>query len=638
MKKLIKWPMLFALVLLFACGGGGGGGGGDSGPSDNESPFVVSSTPTQGEISVHPDSTISVVFNEPLNPGSITKNSIILECDSVSQSGTVNHINETLTFTPAQRMPYYTDCIASVSGVEDEANNPMASDYKLHFRTMSVTQLRPVLLSSISPAEDESGVFPNTAIIVYLKEDVDPLTVNATSFRLSSNGVSVSGSFEVANQMIKFTPDLPLDYDTPYTVTLVASLGTLSGATLESDYSWVFTIMPIIGTEELVVSSTENVRNPALHVDGTGTVLMVWGKGVHYLADYPTSLWWSLFTPGSGWSTPSVLVDAPTNQFYDVQLAGNTNGERFLYWMQSSVGPRASRFDPVAENWENIIDLTDISGYGTKLAMGENGNAILANVGNVNTTAQARAKRYDASAGWQSSETLEPPWTWGGQMGSAVDATIDNQGNALIVWAAGGGYPDPVGLRFNRYTNNVGWTGMVELDSNISANRPNIEVDGSGNAIVLWYLSGNTWAKRYQPSLGWAASVDLGQGNSYEILFDSSGNAMVLLGDSWSKVIKVANFSSNTGWGTTYRAPFQGIISGWLGNPGTRAVALVRDNIHLWRITYSPGQYWEPAEAIFPYTNNNLSDISSILPDGTGVVGWTTFNNSNWELGVIWFP
>lgn len=145
MKKAVyRWTIL-SMVLLVACGGGSSGGG-DGGPSDVDPPFIESTTPEEGQLSVHPESPISFRCSEPLNSSTISDINVDVACDSTVISGTVDYFNQSITFTPSKRMPFSANCTATVYTPtlfwgESEAIGP--ADWFIDRRTYGQAALLP---------------------------------------------------------------------------------------------------------------------------------------------------------------------------------------------------------------------------------------------------------------------------------------------------------------------------------------------------------------------------------------------------------------------------------------------------------------------------------------------------------------
>jgi Tol biopolymer transport system component len=116
---------------------------------DDAAPLVISATPPDGATNVPINATISLLFNDDLDPASVTAASITffpVANPNVTASGTALNVTPQTDLAPS--MPY----ILSVSGVTDTAGNPM-TPFTLHFTTGT----QRVVVQNLHPAWDHYG-------------------------------------------------------------------------------------------------------------------------------------------------------------------------------------------------------------------------------------------------------------------------------------------------------------------------------------------------------------------------------------------------------------------------------------------------------------------------------------------------
>ena len=104
--------------------------------------------------------------------------------------------------------------------------------------------------------------------------------------------------------------------------------------------------------------------------------------------------------------------------------------------------------------------------------------------------------------------------TWNGaaliEHDDAGDATApqvaaDGNGNAVVVWAQADG-SSITHINANRYVAGSGWLTPIRIDSdNANATSPQLAMDGSGNAVVVWTQNAKIWTNRYTAGVGWGA-------------------------------------------------------------------------------------------------------------------------------------
>jgi hypothetical protein len=134
-------------------------------------------------------------------------------------------------------------------------------------------------------------------------------------------------------------------------------------------------------------------------------------------------------------------------------------------------------------------------------------------------------------ARWRTAELIETS----ARSAHIPEVAIDPSGNAVVVWQ------QTDGIRFsiwsNRYSPGRGW-GTAELieTGTGDARHPQIAMDASGNAIAVWRQSDgtryNVWASRYLAGSGWTAAqlIETGAGDTerLRVAVDTSGNAFAV--------------------------------------------------------------------------------------------------------------
>lgn len=93
---------------------------------------------------------------------------------------------------------------------------------------------------SLSPGLGENGVRQDVVVTVVFSERVNPATVAQASFFLTTQFVSVAGTYAVADSVANFIPSTPLESLTVYTATLTRGIRDPAGNQLVADTSWSF--------------------------------------------------------------------------------------------------------------------------------------------------------------------------------------------------------------------------------------------------------------------------------------------------------------------------------------------------------------------------------------------------------------
>ncbi len=172
---------------------------------------------------------------------------------------------------------------------------------------------------------------------------------------------------------------------------------------------------------------------------------------------------------------------------------------------------------------------------------------------------EARIAELEPQPGWGTAEMIETD-----NLGHAVvtQVAFDASGNAVAVWTqdSGGLYV----IWSNRYVVATGlWSFPELIETNLvgHAANPQIAVDGSGNAIVVWRqhdgTRDNIWSNRYVAGTGWGIAelietVNLGNAENPQVAVDPNGNAVAVWwqddGTRWN--IWSNRYVAGTGWGT----------------------------------------------------------------------------------------
>jgi hypothetical protein len=173
------------------------------------------------------------------------------------------------------------------------------------------------------------------------------------------------------------------------------------------------------------------------------------------------------------------------------------------------------------------------------------------------------SNRYTAGTGWGTAALIE---TTGGYA-HKPQVAIDANGNAIVVWYQNVGYPFHIWS--NRYTASTGlWGGAAPIQTDPSGNaiEPQVAINASGNAVVVWQqyddVGGryNIWSNRYTASTGLWGTPEMietdDSGWTYmtpQVAIDADGNAVAVWHQSdgtrtniWSN-----RYTASTGlWGT----------------------------------------------------------------------------------------
>lgn len=226
-------------------------------------------------------------------------------------------------------------------------------------------------------------------------------------------------------------------------------------------------------------------------MDNDGRAVAVWLRLDPGTAS--DSLVASRFESATGWSTPLVL-DASPRDVMDFELAMDPgSGRAAVLWTQASdTSPSAAwarRFDP-ANGWAPVQAIQSAStptGQVDRLSVGidAQGNVVAAWSQMDDSRFSIWGNRATAAGAWGSAQLLEAMDELGRVDGNPRIA-VAPQGDAIVVWQASGGTTANRGAWTNRYTTGAGWGLASQLVAVSGGSAPDIAVDASGNAVVVW--------------------------------------------------------------------------------------------------------------------------------------------------------
>lgn len=200
-----------------------------SGP-DTTAPTVVQVNPPNGVLSVGTNSVITIEFSEPINATTATPATISVTTGGVPIPGRVTVAagprgpNTRVVFTPSQLLGATLSYTLTVStGITDTARNPLAAPYTASFGTgTGIDNFQPSVVS-VSPQAGMIGVPLNAPVIARFSEPINPLTLNATTYMVTSFPYgTVPGTITVAPDLLSatFTPAALLLPNTSYSISL----------------------------------------------------------------------------------------------------------------------------------------------------------------------------------------------------------------------------------------------------------------------------------------------------------------------------------------------------------------------------------------------------------------------------------
>ncbi len=156
--------------------------------------------------------------------------------------------SNTAVFTPASALAPSTTYTSTITtGAADLLGQNLANDVVWTFTTGPTLCQPPLPPSSVSPANESTGICSNTVIAVTFPQAMLPASINSASFKLAGPGITpVAGTIthDQANKIFVFSPAATLALNTTFTGTITTGAEDMSGNALASDFVWTFTTSP----------------------------------------------------------------------------------------------------------------------------------------------------------------------------------------------------------------------------------------------------------------------------------------------------------------------------------------------------------------------------------------------------------
>lgn len=223
-------------------------------------PIVESTNPLSNALNVPLGQVITATFNEEMDPGSITSTSFIVTGSSPI-AGTVSYSGKTASFKPLSLLSENTTYTAKITTkAKDAMGNFLQLEYVWVFSTG--TLLRPVVIA-VDPINNATAVPLNKVISATFNMDMNPATLNNTTFKVNQGVNAVTGTISFTGSTVSFVPSTPLLPNKIYTVTITTGAKNSLDTAMAADYTWNFTtdmIPTVTGTDPL-----DNAINVALN-------------------------------------------------------------------------------------------------------------------------------------------------------------------------------------------------------------------------------------------------------------------------------------------------------------------------------------------------------------------------------------
>jgi methionine-rich copper-binding protein CopC len=242
---------------------------------DLDPPVVVVTFPTDGANDVAVDVSISAVFSEPLDAGSVDASTFYVTGPGgapVAGALSVDPANPIATFVPAVDLQLDATYTATLTtGVTDLAGNALAADYVWTFTVPLDLDVTAPEVVVTYPDDLATDVPLQASMHASFSEPMDPATLTTATFRVSVVGVgtAIPGVvfYDATSPIATFVPNDPFVIGTSYLAAVTTGAQDLAGLPLTADHVWTFSTV----SADDVTAPAVTFTNPAR--DATGVVI-----------------------------------------------------------------------------------------------------------------------------------------------------------------------------------------------------------------------------------------------------------------------------------------------------------------------------------------------------------------------------
>jgi hypothetical protein len=227
----------------------------------------------------------------------------------------------------------------------------------------SVSGAAPTV-TAITPEDMATAVEPKAPIEITFSEGLDPATVSAETVTVLDGTTPVAGTVTYVDNKAVFTPATRLDLLATYTVKVTTGVKDTENTPMEADYTATFTVRDGAWKPQEQLANPVGLfpsynAYPRPVFDAQGNGLIVWAQSK--AADsYDYSIWARFYTPGAGWQ-PAVEVDQVDSSCSEPAVAMGANGDAVVAWsQQNATYPQMFARRYIARAWETTAQRIDL--------------------------------------------------------------------------------------------------------------------------------------------------------------------------------------------------------------------------------------------------------------------------------------
>jgi hypothetical protein len=224
----------------------------------------------------------------------------------------------------------------------------------------------PIVIAT-TPLNGAGSVPLHQIITATFNKEMNPLTINESSFVVTSGGVPISGVVTYTGVIATFTPNVPLSPNAIFTAKIKTAVKDVTGNALQTDYVWIFTtgISPIIiattpldlavsvPLDQIITATFNKIMNPSTITQSSFTVT-TGGVPVSGSVSYSGVI--ATFTPDVLLIVNTLYTATITTIAKDA--TGNAMLANYVWTFTTSPSPVVTATDPINNAIEVALNKT----------------------------------------------------------------------------------------------------------------------------------------------------------------------------------------------------------------------------------------------------------------------------------------
>jgi len=344
-----------------------------TGSSSILAPTVISTKPENNAVNVELNKIITATFNEAMESSTINASSFTLKHGETTVLGVISYSGMIATFTPMNTLTAGTIYTAMIStDVENLNGIALAGNKVWSFTTGVLSDDIEPTVSITNPLNNALNIERNKTIEATFSEEMDPLTINTSTFSLKQGSTIVPGSVNYSGSMATFNPTNTLAAETVYTATITTGAKDLAGNSIAGNKVWSFTTggstsyLAVVdlgaAVNYVILAKTAINNNPTSSITGDmglspAATSYITGLSLTNLTGYATSaqVTGQIFAADMADPTPTNLTTAVENMITAYNDAAGRSFPDFLELGTGNIGGKT--LAPGLYKWTSTVTL-----------------------------------------------------------------------------------------------------------------------------------------------------------------------------------------------------------------------------------------------------------------------------------------